>query len=256
MALTNNNVSFRVSDLVARFNLKQARVVNDFTAAALGVVSLPEQSLQLLHQGTVDNDAPKAVLGAGTGLGVSGLVSAGTHWIPLQGQGGHVTMVAQTERELAIRNVIAEEIGHVSAERYLSGPGTVRVYNAICELEGVAPEFTKASEITAAAIDGSCSISEEVLRLFCKYLGIVAGDLAVTLGSSGGIYIAGGIVPHLGEYFINSDFLYWLHYKGRFSEFVKDMPVWLVTGNEPALFGAHQSLEPFYDNLGYTVHAC
>ncbi len=256
MELTNNNVSFRVSDLVARFGLQQARVVNDFTAAALGIVSLPEQNLQLLHQAKVDSDAPKAVLGAGTGLGVSGLVNAGTHWIPLQGQGGHVTMVAQTERELAIRNVIAEDLGHVSAERYLSGPGTVRVYNAICELEGAVPEFVKASDITAAAIDGRCSISGEVLRLFCKNLGIVAGDLAVTLGSSGGIYIAGGIVPHLGEYFTNSDFLYWLHYKGRFSEFVKDMPVWLVTGDEPALFGAHQSLKPYYDNLGYTVHAC
>ncbi len=256
MELTNNNVSFSVSDLVARFGLQQARVVNDFTAAALGIVSLPDRNLQLLHEGTANPEAPKAVLGAGTGLGVSGLISAGTHWIPLQGQGGHVTMVAQTERELAIFKVIAEDLGHVSAERYLSGPGTVRVYNAICELQGIKPKFSEASEITAAAMDGSCDICGEVLRLFCKNLGIVAGDLAVTLGSSGGIYIAGGIVPHLGEYFNNSDFLPWLHYKGRFSDFVKDMPVWLVTGDEPALFGAHQSLQPYYDNLGYTVHAC
>lgn len=256
MELTNNDVAFKVSDLVARFNLQQARVVNDFTAAALGIVSLPEKNLQLLHEGRADPNAAKAVLGAGTGLGVSGLISAGTHWIPLQGQGGHVTMVAQTERELAIHKVIAEDLGHVSAERYLSGPGTVRLYNAVCELEGVAPEFTRASEITTAAIDGNCDICGEVLRLFCKNLGVVAGDLAVTLGSSGGIYIAGGIVPHLGEYFTHSDFLYWLHYKGRFSEFVKAMPVWLVTGNEPALYGAHQSLKPYYDNLGYTVHAC
>jgi len=256
MELTNNKVSFKVSDLVARFGLQQARVVNDFTAAALGVVCLPEQNIKLLHKGFEDPDAPKAVLGAGTGLGVSGLINAGTHWIPLQGQGGHVTMVAQTERELAIRNVIAGDLGHVSAERYLSGPGTVRVYNAVCVLEGVEPEFTRASDITAAAMNGSCEISAEVLSLFCKNLGIVAGDLAVTLGSSGGIYIAGGIVRHLGAYFTDSDFLYWLHYKGRFSEFVKQMPVWLVTGGEPALFGAYQSLKPYYDKLGYTVHSC
>jgi len=88
MELTNNKVSFRVSDLVARFGLQQARVVNDFTAAALGVVSLPEKNLQVIHQGVTDSDGPKAVLGAGTGLGVSGLVYSGSHWIPLQGQGG------------------------------------------------------------------------------------------------------------------------------------------------------------------------
>jgi len=256
MELTNNKVSFRVSDLVARFGLQQARVVNDFTAAALGVVSLPEKNLQVIHQGVTDSDGPKAVLGAGTGLGVSGLVYSGSHWIPLQGQGGHVTMVSQTERELAIRDVLAEKFGHVSAERYLSGPGTVGVYQAICQLDGVSAKYTEAHDISAAAIDGNCVVCSEVMELFCKNLGVVAGDLAVTLGSSGGIYIAGGIVPHLGEYFTNSEFLHWLHYKGRFSEFVKEMPVWLVTGGEPALFGAYQSLRPSYDNYGYTVHAC
>lgn len=254
--LTNNNVSFRLSDLVARFKLQQARVVNDFTAAALGVVDLPERNLKLLHAGAQELNAPKAVLGAGTGLGVSGLVFSGTHWIPLQGQGGHVTMIAQTERELAIRNVLAQQLGHVSAERYLSGPGTVGVYNAICQLEGVSAKFTQARDISASAIDGSCGICSEVMELFCKYLGIVAGDLAVTLGSTGGIYIAGGIVPNLGEYFTESDFLYWLHNKGRFSDFVKAMPVWIVSEGEPALFGAYQSLKPYYDNYGYSVHAC
>lgn len=254
--LTNNDVSFRVSDLVARFGVRQAKVVNDFTAAALGVLSLPEQNRLLLHQGADNSDAPRAVLGAGTGLGVSGLINAGTHWIPLQGQGGHVTMTAQTSRELAILNIIADDIGHVSAERYLSGPGMVRVYNAICELAGAEPQFAKASDITAAAIDESCEICCEVLSLFYKYLGVVAGDLAVTLGSLGGIYIAGGIVSHLGDHFIQSDFLYWLHFKGRFSDLVKDIPVWMVTGDEPALFGACQCLNPYYDKLGYTVHAC
>ena len=256
MELTNCKVGFKVSDLVSRFGLVLARVVNDFTAAALGVVSLPEKDLKVIHPGLPDNDGPKAVLGAGTGLGVSGLVYSGSHWIPLQGQGGHVTMVSQTERELAIRNVLAEKLGHVSAERYLSGPGTVGVYQAICQLDSVPAKYTEAHEISASAMNNSCKVCCEVMELFCKNLGVVAGDLAVTLGSSGGIYIAGGIVPHLGDYFMDSEFLHWLHYKGRFSEFVKEMPVWLITGGEPALFGAYQSLKPSYDNYGYTVHAC
>ncbi len=256
MELTNSKVSFKVSELVARFGLQQARVVNDFTAAALGVVSLPEKNLQVIHPGVPDSDGPKAVLGAGTGLGVSGLVYSGSHWIPLQGQGGHVSMVSQTARELAIRDVLAEKFGHVSAERYLSGPGTVGVYQAICQLDGVPPKYTEAHDISASAINASCVVCSEVMELFCKNLGVIAGNLAVTLGSSGGIYIAGGIVPHLGDYFGNSEFLHWLHFKGRFSEFVKEMPVWLVTGGEPALFGAYQSLKPSYDAYGYTVHAC
>ncbi len=264
MQLTNNNVSFKVSDLVERFALQQARVVNDFTAAALGVVSLPAEHLQVIHQGAQHSGvespglshAPKAVLGAGTGLGVSGLVYSGSHWIPLQGQGGHVTMTAQTPRELAILDELAKTLGHVSAERYLSGPGTVGVYEAICKIDKLPVQFSDAKDISANAISSSCAACTEVMQLFCKYLGVVAGDLALTLGSSGGIYIAGGIVPHLGEYFSNSEFLHWLHYKGRFSEFVADMPVWLVTGGQPALFGAYQSLEPQYDSYGYTVHSC
>lgn len=256
MELTNNNVSFRVSDLVQRFSLNQARVVNDFTAAALGVVSLSSEHLKVLHAGVESPLAPKAVIGAGTGLGVSGLVHSGTHWIPLQGQGGHVTMVAQTQRELAIRQVLEEKLGHVSAERYLSGPGTVGVYQAICQLDGKEVVYHDARDISAAAVDGTCPVAGEVMQLFCKYLGIVSSDLAVTLGSSGGIYVAGGIAPSLGEYFTGSDFIHWLHYKGRFSDFVKEMPVWLVTGGEPALFGAFRSLEPYYESYGYTAYAC
>lgn len=256
MELTNNNVSFRVSDLVASFGLSQARVVNDFTAAALGVVRLPEENLIVLNNGQHDGTAPRAVIGAGTGLGVSGLVYSGNHWIPLQGQGGHVTMAATTARELAIQSQMAKHFGHVSAERYLSGPGIVSVYDAICDIDNLPKELTSADEISAHAMDKRCKVSAEVMTLFCKYLGIVTGDLAVTLGSTGGIYIAGGIVPSLGDYFTRSEFLHWLHHKGRFSAFVEQMPVWVVTGGEPALYGAYDSLQPYYDSFGYTAYSC
>lgn len=256
--LTNVNVSFKISDLVERFSLQRARVVNDFTAAALGVVMLPADCLKVIHAGAVDSDntLPRAVIGAGTGLGVSGLLHAGSHWVPIQGQGGHVTMTVLTERELAIQQVLAKNLGHVSAERYLSGIGTVGVYQAICELDNLSAKFNDAKDISDGAISKNCVVCLEVMQLFCKYLGVVSSDLAVTLGSTGGIYIAGGIVPSLGDYFVNSDFLYWLHNKGRFSEFVSDMPVWLVTDGEPALFGAYRSLESHYDGYGFTVHSC
>ena len=254
--LTNCEVRFSVSGLVERFRLQSARVINDFTAAALGVVSLPAEHLQLIHKGMPDPIAPRAVLGPGTGLGVSGLVYSGSHWIPLQGQGGHVTSVVQSQRELAINKLLAEQFGHVSAERYLSGSGTISVYKAVCQLDGLPLQCVTPAEISANAIAGKCPACVEVMQLFCKLLGVVAGNLALTLGASGGIYITGGIVPRLGEFFLNSNFLQELHNKGRFSSFVTDMPVWLVNSGEPALYGAYQSLDARYNQFGHSVQVC
>lgn len=252
MSLTNSDLSLSVSALRKRFGLQRARVVNDFTAAAIGIMSLPGESLTQIHQGVADARGPRAVLGPGTGLGVSGLIHAQSYWLPLQSQGGHVSMSAQNARELQIYETLAQKYTHVSAERYLSGIGTVDVYQAICVLEQQIPRFEKAEQISNAAINNSCAICAEVMALFCKYLGVVAGDLAVTLGSTGGIYIAGGIVPRLGGYFTDSAFLYWLHNKGRFSEFVHDMPVYIVNDGEPALYGSYTCLQDEYDVFGYT----
>ena len=160
-------------------------------------------------------------------------------------------MGAQNDRELLILNHMASVFGHVSAERYLSGKGIVNVYRAICAVENASPVYQGAEQITAAAIDGSCAICNEVMTLFCKYLGVVTGDLALTLGSTGGIYLAGGIVPKLGDFFLQSSFLTNLQDKGRFSSFVTDMPVKLVIGGEPALYGAYNSLASYYDQLGH-----
>lgn len=253
MELTNSELSLSVSGLLKRFALKRCRVVNDFTAAAVGIMSLPETSLTKISDGLNDPFGPRAVIGPGTGLGVSGLIYTGSYWLPLQSQGGHVSMAAQTPRELAIYKVLENKYTHVSAERYLSGIGTVEIYQALCQIEGVVPVFDKAEQISGAAIASQCELCSEVMQLFCKWLGVIAGDLAVTLGSTGGIYIAGGIVPRLGQFFMESEFNYWLQNKGRFSEFVKDMPVWLVNGGEPALYGSYTCLQEDYDLFGFTV---
>jgi len=253
ITLTNADLRFSVAELRRRFSVRRAKVVNDFTAAALGAVCLTEESFYQLHEGKPERNGPCAVIGPGTGLGVSGLFYTGEYWLPLQGQGGHVSMGAQNDRELVILNNMAEVYnGHVSAERYLSGKGIVAVYRSICAVDQAPVVFQSAKQISTAAIDDTCSICSEVMRLFCKFLGVVSGDLALTLGSTGGIYLAGGIVPKLGDYFIQSSFLANLHNKGRFSDFVTAMPVKLVTGGEPALHGAYNSLASYYDQLGYT----
>jgi glucokinase len=253
MELTNSDLSVSVSGLVKRFDLQRARVVNDFTAAAVGVISLPDSCLQVINEGKPERYGPKAVIGPGTGLGVSGLVYTGEYWLPLQSQGGHVSMAAQTPRELQIYTVLEKKYGHVSAERYLSGIGTVDVYRAICQVDGLEPVFERAAQISQAAIDGQCDASGEAMELFCKWLGVISGNLAVTLGATGGIYIAGGIVPRLGDYFLNSSFRHWLFNKGRFEVFVEEMPVTLVQSGEPALYGTYTCLQKHYDLFGFTA---
>ncbi len=256
MELTNSCMTVSVSGLLQRFGWRRARIVNDFTAAAVGILSLPHEQLEKVCGGESDPVGPRAVLGPGTGLGVSGLLYTGSYWLPLQSQGGHVSMAAQNERELKIYQQLLKAHSHVSAERYLSGPGTVNLYRAICAVDKLPVKFDRAAEITTSAIDGSCNVCVEAMELFCKWLGIVAGNLAVTLGSTGGIYIAGGIVPQLGEFFNGSGFVQALQQKGRFSEFVSAMPVWLVTGGEPALYGSFTCLDNNYDGFGFTVDLC
>lgn len=253
MELTNSDLTVSVSGLVERFGLKRARVVNDFTAAAVGVLSLPDECLSVINEGKPETYGPKAVIGPGTGLGVSGLIYTGEYWLPLQSQGGHVSMAAQTPRELQIYAELEKKYGHVSAERYLSGIGTVDVYRAICAVDSREAVFDRAEQISSAAIDKRCDASSESMQMFCKWLGVIAGNLAVTLGATGGIYIAGGIVPRLGEYFLNSSFKRWLFHKGRFEEFVEDMPVSLVKSGEPALYGTYTCLQKHYDLFGYTA---
>lgn len=255
MALTNSKLTLSVSGMVRRFALQRARVVNDFTAAAVGVLSLPDSDLQTINEGIADPLGPRAVLGPGTGLGVSGLLHTGEYWMPLQSQGGHVSMAGQNERELLIYQFMVSQFGHVSAERYISGPGTVNLYNALCAIDARPVQFTEASQISAAAMSGQCEICVEAMELFCKWLGVIAGDLAVTLGSTGGVYLAGGIVPRLGDFFLESGFIASLQNKGRFSEFVSEMPVRLVMGGDPALHGCYTCLSSHYDGFGFTVDA-
>jgi len=252
MELTNADMKFSVSALRRRFDMQRVKVVNDFTAAALGMVCIADDSFRCLHKGQAEAFGPRAVIGPGTGLGVSGLFYTGDFWMPLQGQGGHVTVGAETARGLQILQHVATRYGHVSAERYLSGAGIVELYSAICAIDGKDAAFESAADIAAAAIENQCAVSTETLSLFCDHLGLVTGDLALTLGATGGIYLAGGILPKLGNYFIESGFVAKVHHKGRFSSFVQAMPIQMVVGGEPALHGAYTALLSHYDSLGHS----
>jgi glucokinase len=201
----------------------------------------PDERRQV-SEGTAVEKAPIGLIGPGTGLGVSGLVWSGHHWIPLETEGGHVTFSACDEREWAIYRVLQRRFDHVSPERLLSGPGLVNLYTALAELEGWSAEDLVPADITDRALTGSCRHCVEVLELFCGMLGTAAGNLALTLGARGGVYIGGGIVPRLGDFFDRSAFRARFEAKGRFSDYLATIPSWVITAANPALRGVAAAL--------------
>jgi glucokinase len=220
---------------------------------ALSLPYLAEKDLQLVSKGKNAPDAPIALIGPGTGLGVSGLQKQGNTWHPIQGEGGHVSMGANNVRELMLFDVLRVRHAHVSAERLLSGSGIEECYQILCELDDKKPKPLTAAEIShhwAEDREGSGEVCTEVMALFCHYLGVVAGNLALTLGAKGGVYIGGGIVPKLADAFIDSSFKQSFTDHGCYSDYLGSIPVYIIQAGQPALIGVAVALGDEYDDLG------
>ncbi len=237
VAMTNHPWSFSISELRSQLGFHRLEVINDFTALALALPHLaPEHRLQV-GRGTPTAGAALGVLGPGSGLGVSGLIPGGAGWIPLAGEGGHATMAPATDRESAVLDHMRRHFDHVSAERVLSGPGLVNLYNTLTVLDGVPSRGYTAAQITDPETGTADPLCSEATAMFCAMLGTMAGNLALTLGARGGIYIGGGIVPRLGQRFAQSPFRARFEAKGRFSAYLAVIPTYVVTHPLPAFLG-------------------
>jgi len=235
--MTNHVWQFSAAQTRQRLGWRRFIVLNDFTALAMALRYLPSEELMPIGQGRAVAGMPIALLGPGTGLGVSGLIPTGTHWIPLQGEGGHVTLSVMNERETAVLGRLHQRFSHVSAERVLSGPGLVNLYDALCALEGIVPEVLTPPEITRRATEASCRLCLETVNMFCSLLGTMAGNLVLTLGATGGAYIGGGIVPSLGKLFASSPFRDRFEDKGRYADYLAAVPTYVIGTELPALLG-------------------
>jgi glucokinase len=245
--MTNHHWSFSISEMQRSLGLQQLNVINDFTALALALPSIAKDNLVQVGGTVAEAYAPKALIGAGTGLGVSGLMptDANDHWVAIAGEGGHVTLAAQTESEYRVIELIRQRYGHVSAERVLSGQGLVDLYLALRQLQKQQPvDVAGAAEITAWALQDKDPLALQSIDMFAGFLGSVTGDLAMTLGARGGVYLGGGIVPRWLGWFETSQFRERFEAKGRFNAYLKDIPVWVINAAEsPALLGAARSLQ-------------
>jgi glucokinase len=245
--MTNHHWSFSIEALRQALGWVWLEVLNDFTALALALPHLRAEERVAVGGGTARAGAAIGLLGPGTGLGVSGLLPDGRGgWVPLQGEGGHVSLAPVGAREAAVAHWLHQRHGHASAERAVSGQGLLELHHALCALDAVPVPagLASAADVSAAALARADVRCVEALDMMCGFLGSVAGNLALTLGARGGIYIGGGIVPRLGEAFARSPFRERFEAKGRFRPYLADIPVWVITAPQsPALLGAAQALD-------------
>jgi glucokinase len=241
---TNSSWTFSVSKLKQLLMVDQCVVINDFTALALSLPALKANDLETLGGSTPAANAAVGLVGPGTGLGVSGLMPNGHgDYVALSGEGGHVTLSPTDALESSVLEVLRSKFGHVSAERVLSGSGLVNLYKALCIALGVAARDLTPQEISVLALADSDAQCSQTAKLFSSFLGNLAGNLALTLGATGGVYVGGGVVPRLGTAFDRDVFRNRFEDKGRFRTYLNEIPCWLITAATPALNGASRALD-------------
>lgn len=236
--MTNYHWQFSIEQMRERLRLQTLVVVNDFTALALALPRLLPTQRRQVGGGVPVARSVVGLIGAGSGLGVSGLVPAGDGWVALGTEGGHTSFSPRDEREMDILRYAMTQHSHVSFERLVSGPGLELTFRALLHRAGQPVEALPAPEITRRALEGSDAVCREALEAFCAMLGTAASNLAVTQGAMGGVFIGGGIVPRLGAWFDRSPFRARFEDKGRFTEYLRAIPTYVITAEHATLDGA------------------
>ncbi len=242
--MTNHPWSFSVEATRRELGLRTLLVINDFAALAMSLPYLADGELRRLDPHREQHHGVKAVVGPGTGLGVAGLVPTPQGWQPVPTEGGHVSLAPVTALEAELLQVLWKTHDHVSAERLISGMGIPLLYRALCTVTGTRPhEAGDAAAVLALARSGTCAGASQALGVFSALLGGFAGNVALTFGATGGLYIGGGVVGRLGEHFDVGAFRARFLGKGRFAAYLDAIPNYLILADQPAFLGAAHQLE-------------
>jgi len=240
------NLSWRVSegDLLAHFEFEAVELINDFAAQALACPLLEGADLRPLGANLPKgpHDCPIVALGPGTGFGVAALARSERGDVPISTEGGHAAFAPTDELEIEVLKRMMAKYGRVSTERLLSGQGLYDLYVALADLRGQAPALADEVAVTKEGLVGD-PLAGEALDRFGGILGAVAGDLALTFGARGGVFISGGIAPRIAERLASGAFRTRFEDKGRLSDYVAAIPTYLVLHPYPAIVGAARELE-------------
>lgn len=226
-----------------KFKFKQLLLINDFAALAQSTTTLPQGAVTTLHIGEKVKDGPVSVMGPGTGFGVAMLVKQEDLHQIIASEGGHISFVPNGEKELKVWAALMASMGRVTVETFLSGVGIMRIYRELCHIHDITPLNYEPSTISNRALDHADPICLETLEVFCGMLGSVAGDLALAQGASGGVYLAGGILPKMPKFLRESNFMEAFLDKAPMQDFIKKIPVHLITAPDAALYGAALSFQ-------------
>lgn len=239
--MTNSPWRFSRTALQAELGLDVLLVLNDFEALALSLPGLRDTQLRA-HAAAPSGRGTLSVIGPGTGLGVSTVTETAAGWVALAGEGGHATLAPADEHESALLQQVRREYAHVSAERLLSGIGLPVLHAAVAAVGGHTVETLSTRLIVEHGLAGE-PVCSATLDHFCALLGGFAGNVALTVGARGGVFIGGGIVPRLGDRFFQSRFRERFEAKGRFRDYLADVPTALITDTLAALGGAALAIE-------------
>jgi glucokinase len=238
IGLTNAPWAFSIRATQEALGLERFAVINDFAAQALAVPRLAPEDRVQIGGGEPQAGAAIAVIGPGTGLGVSGVLPVQGIWYPIPSEGGHVSLAPHDERDAALLACLRRRFDHVSNERVLSGPGLINLATALAELDGEMLVLRDPREVSRRAESGECPFCTEALQRFSAFLGGASGDLALLFCALGGVYISGGLCRNLGPLFDLERFRARFVAKGRFVDYLRRVPIYLVTRRDSGLVGA------------------
>ncbi len=241
--LTNSDILVKASKIKGEFGFANVLLVNDFAAQAMAFPDSDPNLCQVIKPGHSNKDAPIIVLGPGTGLGQAGLVpNQNGKYQVISTEGGHQAFSPRTKLERKILRILATEETPISFEHVLSGPGLLRIYNSICEIEGVKPNFKAPPQIGEAAVNGTCEISVKSAETMSLILATFCSNAVLSWGALGGCVIAGGVADQLSKFIATEKFVDRFKNVGLMSHFLRDVPVWRKKDKFAALRGAAKFL--------------
>ena len=239
ISFTNNGWRFSADSVAARLGCERISIINDFAAVARALPALESDHLEAIGGGEARANKPMVAIGPGTGTGVASLAfdRAGAP-IVLPGEGGHVDFAPITDIEAEVLSRLRAQFGRVSIERLLCGAGIMNIYRALSDIRDLAAVHVSPEAVGGAAQQGDDTLAAETMNTFFSVLGSAAGNLALTLGAHGGVYLAGGIAPRYIDLLRKSDFRARFLAKGRFADFNGEIATYVVTHPDPGLLGA------------------
>lgn len=237
-----------MSQTKANTKLETLIFLNDFHALALSVPHISENKLVKINGENPDKQKPMCIIGPGTGIGMATLIKHPIHeeYFAIPAEGGRSSFTAVSEEEFELWKFAHNRFQHVSVERFVSGPGLQLIYEAVCEIKQIPMErLPSPNEITQLGVTNQCFICQQTLEHFCRLLGTITSNLACITSAFGGVYIGGGIIPKILDYFIKSDFLCRFEDKGRYRTYLSAMPIYVIVDDYPAMLGSSYALDTY-----------